>query len=108
MKNLFDKHIELVEAVNSATTQEAHYHAQLRLGGFRDALEIIGVLQLCECDNYYLDKGIDRPMCCGVWLDWQPQCGVCEGLGAHPTGDSPVKCGRCDGTGHVPNVKLRG
>jgi len=35
-------------------------------------------------------------------------CTVCEGLGAHPTGDTPVKCGGCNGTGHMPNVELTG
>lgn len=70
--NLFDKHIELIEAVNNSTTDEHHNYAQQRLYGFRNALEIMKVYQLSHCDNFYLEQGIDRPMCCGVWLDWKP------------------------------------
>lgn len=72
MSNLFRKHIELIESVNNSKTEQEHWSARQRLNGFRDALDIIGVNQLCGCDNFYLDKGIDRPMCCGVFLDWEP------------------------------------
>ncbi len=26
-------------------------------------------------DSYYLDKGFNSSMCCGVWLDWEPDYG---------------------------------
>ena len=69
---LFEKHIELVKMVNSADSERQHQIAEERLRGFRDALEIQGINQLNECDLYYIEKDIDRPMCCGVFLDWQP------------------------------------
>jgi hypothetical protein len=72
-----DRHIELVEAVNNAKTQREHDLAEAKLEGFRAACECyvgrnIGAL-LMDCDRYYMAKGIDRPMCCGVFLDWSPQ-----------------------------------
>lgn len=72
MEKLFDKHIALVEEVNNSTSEDQHSFALQKLRGFRDALDIIGVNHLCACDQFYLDKGINRPMCCGVWLDWTP------------------------------------
>ncbi len=72
MTNLFAKHIELVEAVNNSKRELEHNAARQRLDGFRDALDICGIKQLIDCDNYYLEQGIDRPMCCGIFLDWQP------------------------------------
>jgi hypothetical protein len=69
---LLAKHIDLVEAVNSALTEAAHSDARLRLEGFREAVDIVGERHLIALDNHYLDQGIDRPMCCGVWLDWEP------------------------------------
>ena len=72
MKNLFDKHIELVELVNNAYSEREHQIASDVLHGFRLALGLQGINQLIECDMYYIDKGIDRPMCCGIFLDWEP------------------------------------
>lgn len=73
MKSLFDRHIELVESVNNSSTEKEHLLNEARLIGFRDALEILGEKQMIDCDNYYLYKGINRPMCCGIWLDWEPK-----------------------------------
>jgi len=68
-----DKHIELVEAVNNAKTKQEHREAEIRLETFRDTLRLCGIKpSLMEMDLYYIDKGIERPMCCGVWLDWEP------------------------------------
>ena len=65
------KHIEAVEAVNNATTETAHREAQVYLQGFREGMRDAGLEpDLIGCDMYYIDKGIDRPMCCGVFLDW--------------------------------------
>jgi len=60
------QHIARVGAVNSSETEEEHRRYQLALdmsarGSF-----------LMEADQHYIDQGIDRPMCCGVWLDWEP------------------------------------
>jgi hypothetical protein len=70
------RHIELVEAVNNATTEREHREAECRLDGYRDALKIIhgdrvGNL-LMQCDQHYLSQGVERDMCCGVFLDWKP------------------------------------
>ena len=74
MTKLFEKHIALVENVNNSLTHEEHERAQARLRGFREALDCMWPrpMHLIECDNHYLRQGIDRPMCCGVWLDWVP------------------------------------
>ena len=74
MSKLFEKHIELVESVNNARTQEEHDRAETKLRGFREALDCMEPrpMHLIECDHHYLSQGIDRPMCCGVWLDWMP------------------------------------
>lgn len=74
MTTLFERHIELVEAVNNAKTLREHELAEARLRGFRDGLEIQGKIgQLSACDLHYITQGIDRPMCCGVFLDWEPE-----------------------------------
>lgn len=74
MSDLFDKHISLVEAVNNARTHAEHRDAEQRLSGFRDAIDCMKPPpeHLIKCDLHYLARGIDRPMCCGVWLDWEP------------------------------------
>lgn len=72
MSDLLKKHIELVEAVNNSDTQINHDLADRRLRGFRDALEVLNIHQLIDCDLHYINQGIDRPMCCGVFIDWKP------------------------------------
>jgi hypothetical protein len=73
---MHNKHIELVEAVNNAKTQQEHDMAEAVLRGYRIALveayDTCAGNLLMECDRHYLDQGIDRPMCCGVFLDWKP------------------------------------
>ena len=71
---VFSRHIELVGRVNSAIDSgdvTAERRAADILYGFREALETIGINQLIECDLYYIKKGINRPMCCGVFLGKQ-------------------------------------
>ena len=72
MRGLLEKHIQLVEAVNNSKTQREHDRNGDTLNGFREALEALHIRQLMDCDYYYLDQGVDRPMCCGVFLDWEP------------------------------------
>lgn len=72
MSKLHDTHIELVEAVNGSPEGPVKDRAEAKLEGFRSGAKIIlgcayGHL-LMEADLYYLNQGIDRPMCCGVWL----------------------------------------
>lgn len=66
---IFEKHIELLEKINNAPNNQLHHVYCMELYGFRAALRLLGINQLMECDLYYLDQGIDRPMCCGVFLD---------------------------------------
>lgn len=75
MSVLADKHFEIVEAINAAeegSTQERYERG--RHDGFLDAVNIlrsstvVGSL-LIDADLRYLNQGIDRPMCGGVWLD---------------------------------------
>lgn len=67
---LLKRHIELVERVNKTNQNtKENYDASNVLYGFREALEVMGINQLIECDLHYLNQGIDRPMCAGVFLD---------------------------------------
>jgi hypothetical protein len=71
MSKFIDKHIKLVEAVNNSKTESEHYANNRQLKGFREALDIMKINQLMDCDWHYINQGIDRPMCCGVFLDWE-------------------------------------
>jgi hypothetical protein len=71
--SLYEKHIELVEMVNNSYSLTEHTIAEARLRGFRDSLYVQNLHQLIDCDMYYINQGIDRPMCCGVFLDWKPE-----------------------------------
>ncbi len=90
------KHLELVRAVNSATTVREHDLAQERLRGWREGVEYCGV----KWDFIAADEDTEaiypgRPYCCGVLLDWEPlpppkflnvfcsQCGQEFGPGDH-------------------------
>lgn len=67
-------HLALVKKVNESKTQREHDLAEAMLRGFRDGVEAAGArLDLIAADLLYLDQGIDRPMTCGVWLDWMPE-----------------------------------
>lgn len=75
MASIQEKHLELVKAVNESTTIAEHRNADCRLRGFREAMQITDShygMSLMECDLHYIEMGIDRPMCCGVFLDWEP------------------------------------
>jgi len=70
---LHNKHIKLVENVNNSITEWDHTLNLLYLRAWRDGVEDSGrKLRLMDCDMLYIEKGVDRPMCCGVWLDWKP------------------------------------
>ena len=74
MKSAHDRHLELLDAVNDARTHADHRSAELVLQGFRDALEHFGHTGfLINSDLHSMERfGEDRPMCCGVLLDWEP------------------------------------
>ena len=61
---------EMIDAVNDAATEDEHRIAQARLDGAR---EVIGWSGIAD-DNHTMSRfGEDRPMCCGVLLDWREQ-----------------------------------
>lgn len=69
---MHQKHIKLVELVNNSKTIEQHRFNENYLDGWRQGVKDSGItLSLLDCDIYYLDQGIERPMCAGVWLDWE-------------------------------------
>ena len=71
--SIHKQHIKLIRSVNESKTIEEHKERLIYLNGWIDGITACGhALNIMECDNYYLEQGIDRPMCCGVWLDWSP------------------------------------
>jgi hypothetical protein len=72
---LEEKHIERIERVNLAIDEVEHGIRRRELRAWRAGVEDAGGrLDLIGADLHYIDKGIDRPMVCGVWLDWEPAC----------------------------------
>ena len=71
---LHDKHTRWLDLVNSAETVEEHNLRRAQLDAWRTGVKDAGVtLDLIAADLHYLGQGIDRPMVCGVWLDWEPK-----------------------------------
>jgi hypothetical protein len=66
-----DRHMQLIDAVNDATTPVAKREARARLEGWRDGVRYGGgFVDLIAADLEQFDRGHkDRPMCCGVFLD---------------------------------------
>lgn len=72
---LIEKMIELTEATNNAKTELLHNYNMAVRHGFLKGVEAMGGNSgrlLIECDLHYINQGIDRPMCGGEFLDWQP------------------------------------
>lgn len=68
-----ERFIQLIVAVNDSTTEQEHRENEIRLQTFKETVKLFGYrLNLMAADMHYLDKGVNRPMCCGVWLDWKP------------------------------------
>lgn len=67
-------HTGLIDNVNDAMTEWQHTYAEGVLRGWRAGLEHCGrAWSPCEADNHTMERfGEDRPMCCGVLLDWSP------------------------------------
>jgi len=74
-----NEHIRLVESVNNAKTKREHDLADAHLYGWRQGVKATGGdVDVCGADMFYLNQGIERPMCCGVWLDWEPAANAPE------------------------------
>lgn len=68
-----ERHMQLIDAVNNATTEHAHREADVYLSGWVDGVRFAGeYVDLIRADQEQFSRGIDRPMCCGVFLDWKP------------------------------------
>jgi len=73
---LFEKHIALVDRVNESKTELDHRLNEYYLRGWRKGIEDTRIeMSYTSVDLHYINKGIDRPMCCGVFLDWKPENG---------------------------------
>jgi predicted ATP-dependent serine protease len=70
-----DKMIELTEAVNNSKNEVEHNWNMAVRHGFLKGVEASGGNSgrlIIECDLHYINQGIDRPMCGGEFLDWEP------------------------------------
>ena len=68
---LYEKYIELLLDVNDEGNSEAeHKRLQIEFYGWKQGIEDAAG-QHFNGDYYYIDRGIDRPMCCGEFLDWK-------------------------------------
>jgi hypothetical protein len=68
---LHEKHIIRIDLVNNAPTREVHTVFWRELNAWREGVADAGVrLDYIAADLHYIDQGIDRPMCCGVFNDW--------------------------------------
>jgi len=68
---LWDKYLELLIASNDETKTEFDHDRAVRylnawLAGVFDSTG-----KRFNGDYYYIEQGIDRLMCCGLFLDWE-------------------------------------
>ena len=70
-EELWDKYLELLIAANDESkTEKDHYDTVRNLKGWLAGVFDAKGLRF-NGDYYYLELGIDRPMCCGLFLDWE-------------------------------------
>ena len=73
---IYDRFIELlIEANDESVTHYEHIRRVDFLYGWKHGVEearkSAGLIEVyLNGDHYYMDLGIDRPMCCGLFLDW--------------------------------------
>lgn len=77
-------YVRRVVAINSATSREDHDRLEREHAAWKQGVHDAGrEVPVLSGDYYYIDHNIDRPMCCGVWLDWTPatvvECDICGG-----------------------------
>ena len=69
--NLYYEYIKRLVEVNDETkTEMEHQRLKLEFNGWLQGVED-ATGGLFNGDYYYIEKGIDRPMCCGMFLDWK-------------------------------------
>lgn len=70
-------YFEMIDVVNEAKTEREHDHAESRLSGWIECVEFFGKeWSGIDADRHTMRKYGDRPMCCGVLLDWMPNVEV--------------------------------
>ena len=79
MTDLEARHMQLVDRVNNSKTRGEYRQWREYLSGFREGVEACGRNRgqlLIHADLVQDSRGIDRDMCGGVWLDWEPQADI--------------------------------
>ena len=71
---LYDEYIKHLIAVNDETkSEDEHRLLKEWLRGWQRGVEDASGHRF-NGDYYYMDLGVDRPMCCGEFLDWREPC----------------------------------
>jgi len=71
LDRLYDEYIKHLIAVNDETkTEDEHRLLKEWFRGWLEGVENTAGYRF-NGDYYYIDLGIDRPMCCGEFLDWK-------------------------------------
>jgi len=71
MSSLYDKYIELLIEVNDENkSKPEHRQLEIEFCAWKQGVEDATGRRF-NGDYYYIDKGINRPMCCGSFLDWE-------------------------------------
>ena len=70
-----NRRVEPVRIVNEAKTEREHDAASSFLRGWDDCYRALAgsdalFFQVIDCDEEF---GDERPVCCGEWLDWEPE-----------------------------------
>ena len=74
--NVRQRYCALVDNANNSKTRSEHYEWKLRLNGFLEGVTACGGNTghlIMHGDEVQMGRGVDRPMCGGLWLDWEPQ-----------------------------------
>jgi hypothetical protein len=68
---LYDEFIKLLIEVNDeSVSKENHDRLLIELHAWKRGVED-ATGHTFNGDYYYIELGVDRPMCCGVFLDWE-------------------------------------
>lgn len=76
--HILAEYLRIVQEINDSATAQHWNRGNDQLLGLKRCLEAMGwdsgdIGQLImDADAHYLAQGIDRPMCGGVFLDWEP------------------------------------
>lgn len=79
MNTVKAKNISIVDAINGSKTRDIHSRNEAFRQGFFEGLKCCGWSDadvgrlIMDADMHQMNNGIDRPMCGGVWLDWEPE-----------------------------------